>query len=601
MNEPSKSKRGRRITRRILISLAMLATLVALFYLEEDWRGKRAWENCKRELEAKGAVLDWDKFIPSPVPNDQNFFMASTNILLRFKKTQTEAEYVAATNCMWLRIEYSSNAFPILDTAKTSPLVVATISVAPSITAGRDRGTNSLVVTLHDPAAPQQVRDFIQATVGQSLHGSAGFQFSAFQLTNLQPARIIVRAETPPSISDLEKLIPPDTATNIGLLYIEPAPGDQHVFQILSSGVRITAAADFLKWSDQFEPAFDEIREALKRPYAIIPGDYSQPYLIPIPNFVMMRSVAQTLAQRTQCYILLGEPDKALREVMLMHDICRILEKPPTGKPMTLVEAMINVAITGLYVNTIADGIRLRAWQTPQLTALQEQLKKINLPPFVADAFRTEQASSSYTLETTHKFVEMHFSSLVSDRTKVSLWKLLNNPVYLLLSFPPRGWVYQNMKSCVMLEQGYEGFDLTNNLIFPGETENAQREAERALAHWSPWNIWAAIAVPYAAKAVQTTAHNQSLANEAQIACALERFRLAHGEYPETLATLVPQFIEKLPHDLIGGQPLHYRRTDDGKFLLYSVGWNETDDGGQVAFTAKGQMDFAQGDWVWPN
>jgi hypothetical protein len=65
----------------------------------------------------------------------------------------------------------------------------------------------------------------------------------------------------------------------------------------------------------------------------------------------------------------------------------------------------------------------------------------------------------------------------------------------------------------------------------------------------------------------------------------------------------VPQFIEKLPHDIIGGQPLHYRRTEDppsqgsgaasGKFLLYSVGWNETDDDG----TTSDKMD--QGDWIW--
>jgi hypothetical protein len=45
------------------------------------------------------------------------------------------------------------------------------------------------------------------------------------------------------------------------------------------------------------------------------------------------------------------------------------------------------------------------------------------------------------------------------------------------------------------------------------------------------------------------------------------------------LDALVPQFIEKLPHDIIGGQPLHYRLMDDEKFLPYSVGWNEKDDG----------------------
>src|SRR5476651_859788 len=76
MNETAKKKSGWRIVRRILVGIAVLATLIALLYAEEDWRGKRAWENCKRELEAKGAVLDWNAYIPPPVPDDQNVFKA---------------------------------------------------------------------------------------------------------------------------------------------------------------------------------------------------------------------------------------------------------------------------------------------------------------------------------------------------------------------------------------------------------------------------------------------------------------------------------------------------------------------------------------------
>ncbi len=94
-------------------------------------------------------------------------------------------------------------------------------------------------------------------------------------------------------------------------------------------------------------------------------------------------------------------------------------------------------------------------------------------------------------------------------------------------------------------------------------------------------------------KAAQALARNQTLANEAFVACGLERYRLAHGQYPETLAALVPPFAEKLPHDLIGGQPLKYHRTADGRFVLYSVGWNEKDDGGVPGTT------ITEGDWVW--
>ena len=93
----------------------------------------------------------------------------------------------------------------------------------------------------------------------------------------------------------------------------------------------------------------------------------------------------------------------------------------------------------------------------------------------------------------------------------------------------------------------------------------------------------------------------QTLVNEAQIACALERYRLAHGEYPAALDTLVPQFIQKLPRDIINGEPLIYRRTDDGSFILYSVGWNETDDGGQIALPKGDVKQLTIGDWVWKN
>ena len=76
MNATLGNKRGWRILRRILLAAAILATLLAALYAEEDWRGKRAWENYKREWEAKGEKFNWQAFVPPPVPADQNFFTA---------------------------------------------------------------------------------------------------------------------------------------------------------------------------------------------------------------------------------------------------------------------------------------------------------------------------------------------------------------------------------------------------------------------------------------------------------------------------------------------------------------------------------------------
>jgi hypothetical protein len=452
-----------KLWRAMIIVPGSFVLLVAFFYAEEDLRGWLAWENCTHELAAKGEEMDWNKLIPPPVPDDQNFFKAPdmTEWFVRNKQSYT----------------------------------------------------NELMTRLSN-------------------------------------------AET--------------TATNLNE----------------------TASAKYLAWSDQFQPDFDLIREASKRPYARIDCDYSIPYEISIPNFIAVRIVAQTLAQRAKCDLLLGQPDKALQELTLLHDFRHLLEAAPTGKPMTLVAAMINVAVTGLYVDTIASGIQSRAWQEPQLAALQKQLADINLTPFVAQAFREEQVGICRDAEVVPplKLFNLATSSRPEKwRTKLVDW------------FWPRGWTYQNMANIAMLDQkSIDGFDLAHDMVAPRKLADASSAVDKFVKSIdrskSPYKILAAIAIPNFSRAEQTTAHTQTLVNEAQIACALERYHLANGEYPSMLDTLAPQFIGKLPHDIIGGDPLNYRATFDGKFLLYSVGWNEKDDGGK-----DGGTDFTKADWVWKN
>jgi hypothetical protein len=56
----------------------------------------------------------------------------------------------------------------------------------------------------------------------------------------------------------------------------------------------------------------------------------------------------------------------------------------------------------------------------------------------------------------------------------------------------------------------------------------------------------------------------------------------------------------RVPEDHIDGQPLRYHPTTDGSFLLYSIGWNETDDHGTTAFLDSGRSpEIKEGDWVW--
>src|SRR6185436_19613595 len=59
-----------------LVALFGVFVLVAGFYFVENSSGKREWEKCKRELEARGEVLDWLAFIPPVLPDEQNTFRA---------------------------------------------------------------------------------------------------------------------------------------------------------------------------------------------------------------------------------------------------------------------------------------------------------------------------------------------------------------------------------------------------------------------------------------------------------------------------------------------------------------------------------------------
>ena len=89
------------------------------------------------------------------------------------------------------------------------------------------------------------------------------------------------------------------------------------------------------------------------------------------------------------------------------------------------------------------------------------------------------------------------------------------------------------------------------------------------------------------------------------VALALERYRGKHGWYPSTLSELTPKFLKNPLTDFVNGQPLHYHPTDDGHFILYSVGLDGVDYGGQMAsrnwigppcnFSARSKADI-----VWP-
>jgi hypothetical protein len=561
------------ILRRCLIGVAVFLTLVATFYTEENWRGKRAWENCRRALEAQGIKMDWAEHIPPPVPDDQNVFAVP----------EMQQWFVGRGNT-----ELSRKIGDIMNSNQSSArMVVAEVAIGlPGTTAP----SGFTVLSYGDAQARTELSKAIKDEVGLCFVDPIGDAHTTRRAGDIQPAKIFLRCQSAPTARELEQILPRPL---ISALRWSTGNEDAQVESAGSGSYRVTMlasspAADYLASNASLEPEFALIRQALQRPYTRINGDYQVPYEIPIPNFVVIRTVVQRLAALAQCHLLLGQPEEALRELTLLHDLCRILESRPSGKPMTLVAAMIHVAVTGLYTSAIADGLAWHAWQEPQLIELQNQLKEINLLPDVTRSFEEEPVALCHTLETTTlaQLEKLLVLGPPSGSPKATIWQNLHAAMFN--TFFPRGWIYQNMVQVANGHQAIKGcFDPAHQIVFPKKVDAV---TQKAISHHSPYTFIADMANPNMSRAIRTTAQNQTLVHEALIACALERYRVAHNAYPEKLDALVPQYLDKIPTDIIGGRPLHYRRADGGKFLLYSVGWNETDDGGKSG---------SDDDWVW--
>ena len=81
---------------------------------------------------------------------------------------------------------------------------------------------------------------------------------------------------------------------------------------------------------------------------------------------------------------------------------------------------------------------------------------------------------------------------------------------------------------------------------------------------------------------------------------ALHRYRRRHGDWPANLSQLVPDLLPTIPVDYMDGQPLRYTRKENGGFLLYSVGKDLHDAGGNPQFSTSSPQVWQGKDWVWP-
>ncbi len=510
----------RNVLRVLLCLVVSVATLVALLYVVENWRGKHAWAAYEKELTAKGVSLDFASVVPPPVPDDQNFaatpFLAP---LFDFEPgTQTWRDRTATTN----RMQFASK--------------------------------------LPDFASVQN-RDW---------RLSEKTDWPAFAAAFGEAARKAARRS-----SDA----PQDTA------------------QLSAVTNRLQAVADVLEALKEYDPVLAELRVASRRAHARFNIRYEEenPAGILLPHLAMMKSFVRILSLRAGAELALGRTGPAMNDLDLafyLTDTCR-------GEPF-LISPLVRCALVWIIMQPVWEGLADRQWSDAQLASIEERLGKFD---FLADgrrALHTEQVFGNRIID----YVRNHPQTLENIGSPEAGDRSLP-PSGWVNALIPRGWFYQEQVNYNRCFQDFvrPGVDVESRRVHPQVIEQNEKAVEQSLRGGvSPLlghRILAAMLVPAIPQSQRKFAHAQTMVDAAVVACALGRYRLASGQFPDSLAALTPKYLEKPPHDLITGEPLKYRPENDG-FVLYSVGWNVKDDGGTVTMSGKktSSIDLTQGDWV---
>ena len=293
-----------------------------------------------------------------------------------------------------------------------------------------------------------------------------------------------------------------------------------------------------------------------------------------------------------------NQSDLALADLKFNCQLASGAERDPS-----LVGGLVANGIEAMSGNALVEGLALHSWSDAQLTEIQECLGRFDLLRNFQFYMRNEAADVGPNYDFFKNNRQLSLARWPSAEG-VSGIKLLVLKLSLLW---PSGWIDENKGPVVdSLLKGLAIFTPEGRRVFPAVARDLDLELERRMAEldaWAPWNFISVDAGMAVEGPAQGFARNQVIVlDEARIACALERYRLAHGGYPDSLDALVPTYIDELPHDIMNGEPYHYRLQADGRYLLYSVGWNQTDEGGKIVFEKENpdRIDYTKGDWVWP-
>ncbi len=352
------------------------------------------------------------------------------------------------------------------------------------------------------------------------------------------------------------------------------------------------AAAAVLETLKIYDPALEQFRTAMKRPQMRYPVQYDTdtPFSILLPHLGAIKRTCQLVSLRASANLARGKSDAAFEDVRMGLRFVDSL-----GQDQFLISELVRLACVHIVLQPVWEGIVQHRWTEPQLKTLQERLEKYNWMPALAKSLSTERAAGLTTID----WIETRSSGKRFDAIGGTEGEgSLGNSVNATVSLMPRGWwemekvSYARIIETLMANVERASKSGAAATIAQLDDSGTVRYGFDAILHHE---MMANLLIPAISKAHRKFCAAQVATDEAAVACALERARLANGSYPKSLDALIPKFLTRAPIDFVSGAPFHYRVEGDG-YVLYSAGWNQHDDGGRPGKT---MFDEKDGDWVW--
>ena len=344
-----------------------------------------------------------------------------------------------------------------------------------------------------------------------------------------------------------------------------------------------------------------ELREALQQPAFYFSVDYKQGFNIYASHLPALKQAEWELVATLLLQLHEGQTNEAFENLLAAIKLPRILNQEPL-----LISQYVRYADLSIAFEATWAALQHKGWTDAQLLTLQQAWDNIDIIPAAIAAMAMERAMGPQEFEQGRLSYPRATSASTNSLAELQEIgeNVLQNPAAGWKSFAdryPRYWIWQWIWSYDDERQMMKYWQQSINRLKAGYYDKKLSMPEDDPALEGPEFLLSRMERAVIERSVQKTFQPMTQAQTVMTAIALERYHRREGKYPAVLQDLIPAYLKKIPIDCMDGKELRYHAKSDGTFLLYSVGQNGTDEGGDATPVPNRTAHYLSGlDWVWP-